>query len=447
MKQFIQKKLIPFALSYILIFSVVPVTSAASGFGNFEKTRIYPEGQFTDVESNSWYHAYVKQAYELELMTGNSITTFNPNGNITFAEVITMASRIHMIYKGDSPKLEPESPWFWPYVKYAANNGIINSVDEYQNYTWQATRAQLAVIFSHALPDECYAQINDVTQIPDVPNNLPFFDEILKLYNAGIISGVDSNGSFNPYKNITRAEVATIVSNIALPELRKEFQLSSEILNTDTEDTVEEDVAKKEEPKLSVSQTNLTISKETTITVTATGDDITVVKACDSDIVETRWGDWIGDDLPLIITPKKNGTAIIKVYLKETPSEYKNISVTVTGVQAEADSSASNPSTSRPSHNHNDIARGGYSLLYSLLKNPSSLQIHGVWGGEGNMFYGNEYRNVVIIDYSAMNSFGGYNRSYFLVWYNNNGQLCYDNEHYTPYHLKNPFKIPLEDLF
>lgn len=63
------------------------------------------------------------------------------------------------------------------------------------------------------------------------------------------------------------------------------------------------------------------------------------------------------------------------------------------------------------------------------------------------MFYGNRYRDVVMIDYSAMNGFGGYSRSYFMVCYADDGELCYDNEtYYSPTALEDRVLISINDI-
>ena len=50
---------------------------------------------------------------------------------------------------------------------------------------------------------------------------------MLKLYNAGILTGSDAAGSFKPTSTIQRSEVATIVTRMADKSLRKTFTLSA----------------------------------------------------------------------------------------------------------------------------------------------------------------------------------------------------------------------------
>ena len=70
-----------------------------SAFAAFEKTRTY-QNDFSDVPETSWYAENVKTAFELGFMNGKSEGSFDPAGNVTVAEGITMASRLHAIYNG-----------------------------------------------------------------------------------------------------------------------------------------------------------------------------------------------------------------------------------------------------------------------------------------------------------------------------------------------------------
>ena len=86
--------------------------SAAASANGFTKTNEYTEGKFTDVPANQWYAAEVKSAYELGFMNGQSDTLFAPDGNVTVAEGITMASRVHSIYNGKTIAEKNGGKWY-----------------------------------------------------------------------------------------------------------------------------------------------------------------------------------------------------------------------------------------------------------------------------------------------------------------------------------------------
>ncbi len=215
------KRIISAVLACMMVFTVC----AAADFENFKNTNEYVQGQFTDVAESAWYNESVQKAYELGLVKGNSETTFNPEGEITIAEALVLACRIHSIYNGGDGVFEQGNPWYQVYVDYAVENGIINA-NKYEDYTEKAQRSDFAVIMSDAVPAEALEKINNIEFIPDVVDwDIAYVEEVFLLYNAGVLTGSDEAGTFNPESTIKRSEVATIVTRIALPELRKEFTL------------------------------------------------------------------------------------------------------------------------------------------------------------------------------------------------------------------------------
>ena len=215
------KKIISAVLACSMLFTVC----AAAGLENFESKNEYAQGQFTDVAESAWYNESVKCAYELGLVKGNSETTFNPEGEITIAEALVLACRMHSIYNGGDGVFEQGNPWYQVYVDYAVENEIITQED-YQDYTAKAKRSDFAVIMAASVPEEALGKINNIKFIPDVAEwDWRYKEEAFLLYNAGILTGSDEAGTFNPGSTIKRSEVATIVTRIALPELRKEFTL------------------------------------------------------------------------------------------------------------------------------------------------------------------------------------------------------------------------------
>lgn len=192
--------------------------SANDTFKNFTVKNEYTPGQFTDV-TNQWYSDSVKKVYELGLMKGNSDGDFNPEGTITLSEAIAMAARLHNICSGGSGEFIQGTPWYNVYVEYAVKNGIINQND-FSDYSLKANRGEMAYIFASAIPNTI-ARINNVDTLPDVDNNTKHHDSIFLLYRAGVITGNDAIGTFEPETNITRAQAAAIIARIALSSERK----------------------------------------------------------------------------------------------------------------------------------------------------------------------------------------------------------------------------------
>ena len=219
------KKIIVAMISAVLSLSMaMTVFAASSGLDNFKSINQYQSGKFTDVAQTEWYAESVKTAYEAGIVNGNSETTFNPEGNILISETIAIASRIHSIYNTGKADFEASTPWYQSYVDYAKENNIISGVYTYFN---NATRTDFAEIMSKAVAQKEFNAINKVDDnaIPDVKNIMDGADAIYLLYRAGILTGSDINGTFNPESNITRGEVAAIISRIIKPEQRKNITL------------------------------------------------------------------------------------------------------------------------------------------------------------------------------------------------------------------------------
>ena len=196
---------------------------------HFTKPNTYTQGQFSDVPASQWFTENVAAAVEFGLMKGTSSSTFNPYGDVTLAEAITMAARIHSIYTtGDESFVQSaDNAWYQVYLDYAYQNGIIDRSYYNADVQQKATRAQYAEIFANALPDEALFAQNDVPDnaIPDVSISAPYAPAVYKLYRAGILAGGDANGTFSPLTYITRAESATIVARMADSENRMSFSL------------------------------------------------------------------------------------------------------------------------------------------------------------------------------------------------------------------------------
>ncbi|MBQ9851339.1 MAG: S-layer homology domain-containing protein [Ruminiclostridium sp.] len=197
---------------------------------HFPRVAAYTQGQFTDVPPSQWFTANVANAVEFGLMKGNSATTFNPYGDVTLAEAITMAARIHAIYTTGTESFDQSSggKWYQVYMDYAYENGIIDNSYYTCDVTKKATRAQYAEIFANSLPGKGLEARNNVADnaIPDVPMSQTYADSVYKLYRAGILTGGDVLGTFSPKTYITRAECATIVARMADTDNRMSFTLT-----------------------------------------------------------------------------------------------------------------------------------------------------------------------------------------------------------------------------
>jgi hypothetical protein len=184
---------------------------------------------FSDVKRGDWFYKDVLAAFESGLITGKSATIFAPGDNMSYAEAVTLAARLHQFNKDGKVTLQSSATaaWYESYVAYAKANGIIS-----KDYEWgaKATRAEYMGIFANALTDDALKAINKVDDgaIPDVPMDHPNAAAIYKLYRAGIVRGVDDKFSCSPESFIRRSEVATVLARILSEDARVTFSITKE---------------------------------------------------------------------------------------------------------------------------------------------------------------------------------------------------------------------------
>ncbi len=203
------------ACASLAMLAVTAVVSAK----DFAKTQQYKAGQFNDVPEKQWYAADVKSAYELGFVNGKSDTLFVPEGNVTVAEGITMATRVHSIYNGKTIAEKKGGKWYDMYISYALENGMIKE-GQFTNFDRNIMRYEMAMLFANSLPADYFAAKNDIKDIPDVAKTEDYYDELIMLYKAGVVLGSDDYGNFYATNPIKRSETAAIINRVALPENR-----------------------------------------------------------------------------------------------------------------------------------------------------------------------------------------------------------------------------------
>ncbi|KAF5054245.1 S-layer homology domain protein [anaerobic digester metagenome] len=213
-------KIIKITLISAFVLTACPVNAFAE-VSNFTKVNEYT-GNFTDIKDTDWFKEDVISSFETGLLKGKETNTFDPYGNLTLAEAITLAARVNNIYNGNSSPIENNNitgPWYQPYVDYAVENGLMME-GEFRDFEKIASRAEVAYVFCNTLGKENLYNINNITSIPDVDKDTLYHEEIFTLYNSGIVAGSDKYGTFNPDSFITRAEASAIVNRVADEEKR-----------------------------------------------------------------------------------------------------------------------------------------------------------------------------------------------------------------------------------
>lgn len=171
---------------------------------------------FVDVPKTEWYFESVKSAHKMGLINGKYPTIYAPGDKMTFAEAVKLAVCMNILYNGGDPGREIANgtdEWYSTYMEYALSAGIIDEDLSYKADDF-ITRAEYVYIFSNSLPKSAFTAKNEIPtgSIPDVKNESTSTEKAIYLfYRAGILSGSDLIGTFNPSDNIIRSEVAAIL--------------------------------------------------------------------------------------------------------------------------------------------------------------------------------------------------------------------------------------------
>ncbi len=214
------------------------------GLANFQRVNTYEAGQYTDVPADHTFSENAKAGYEFDIMKGYG-ATFGVGNNITRLASIIIACRLDCIYYNGVNNIEERYTGTTQeiYLAYAKEHAIFC---DFEDVSLSATRAEFAAILSSALPEAALTPINTVVDnaIPDVTVDMPYANEIYRLYRAGIINGSDAKGTFYPTSNITRGAACAIATRMCDEALRKSVELSKDyptVLFEETVSAVEEE--------------------------------------------------------------------------------------------------------------------------------------------------------------------------------------------------------------
>ena len=178
-----------------------------------------PSKAFTDLDAKAWYHEGVDYALTNGLMNGVGGGRFEPDGQLTRAQLVTVLYRA--AGEPDTGKqVNPftdvaDDAWYTKVVIWAANNGIVNGVAKNTFAPDDSiTREQIAAMLYRYAGAEA-AKEDKLSAFPDAAKVSDWAKEALNWAVAsGLINGVaDANGtaSLEPQATATRAQIATIL--------------------------------------------------------------------------------------------------------------------------------------------------------------------------------------------------------------------------------------------
>ncbi len=175
---------------------------------------------FRDVSDSAWYRKAVGYAWENNLFSGTSDTTFSPDTGMTRGMFVTVLGRKtgidtddYMRYRFLDTKL---GEYYAPYVEWAAEYSIVSGTSK-ANFSpnQKITREQMATILYRyaqktgndtSYSEERYSSFTDAGKVSN------FAKTAMKWATSqGVLNG--SNGKLDPQGTATRAQVAQVFFN------------------------------------------------------------------------------------------------------------------------------------------------------------------------------------------------------------------------------------------
>ncbi len=133
-----------------------------------------------------------------------------------------------------------ESDWFYKHVMSLAEKNIISGMGKnasgvpYFAPKANITRAQFVTILSNMAGDNLYKETDVSAIFDDVKNDAWYADAVAWAYSTGVASGT-GNKTFSPEKNITRQDMAVMISNYAAKVAK--ITLSDDVARVDFADS------------------------------------------------------------------------------------------------------------------------------------------------------------------------------------------------------------------
>lgn len=196
--------------------------------------------EFSDVPTTHWAYSSITRMVEQGVMQGVGNNRFAPEQEISNAEFLAMLVR--QFWPDEVSEYSGEN-WYDPYIQVAKEHQV--GYDCWYHPTDIIERGHAAMTVEQFL-QRVGGKLLDYPQMPeetkalraelsvDTPYGVSSYqgtqeDEIARVVYAGIMTGVDDKGTFNPWGTMTRAQAVTILDRMIEYRANKKPYLSGEV--------------------------------------------------------------------------------------------------------------------------------------------------------------------------------------------------------------------------
>ena len=167
--------------------------------------------EFTDVPSSHWASSSISEMADKGIMSGVGNNKFAPDTTLTGAQFVTMIVRHFYEEKlGDGG-----DKWYSAFMDVAEKEGILAGtsitaegvINRYDMAQLMYNVLKAEGISATPLPDT--SKVADWASVPST-----YQDAVSVCYNMGMLSGVDSKGTFNGNGKMDRAQAAVVMDRL-----------------------------------------------------------------------------------------------------------------------------------------------------------------------------------------------------------------------------------------
>lgn len=178
---------------------------------------VIPHSSLFDDIDYHWARNYIESVSYRGLFKGVSEKMFEPDKTMTRAMVITVLGRLDEVEKtGRTTEFTdvPVGAYYEEYVAWGVENKIVAGTSETEfSPNKEITREEMAVMMANYIKYKKYTYQLEEIYFSDVDSISSWALESVKiLNNLGIMKG-NEDGTYNPKKVATRAEIATVFYN------------------------------------------------------------------------------------------------------------------------------------------------------------------------------------------------------------------------------------------